>query len=224
MQLLLDAEPAPAEPVPWPADLTAGMYDCPSDPSTLCPLHLSRWAGQPGLSTEGASGYVRASQVVQQGVHTLWRWQVEWDDGSGTLRAQTLWLQVHSTSAFSLIDAQGLARDYVLQQADVDELRFWPAPLEAGHYRAQDTAPEGMEQLELLEVVDDAGLQTPSGITCLTQMQTLADGGIQANTQWFFYDDRAPEPESRITLHIADARHFTLTTAQGLRTRYRRVD
>lgn len=223
MRLLLDSEPTPPEHVQWPGELVAGTYCCTSDCCAmpqLNPLALCRWAGKPGFASDGRSGFVRSTTTVQQGEHTLQCWQLDWDDGSGTVHEDTLWLDVHGDEAFTLYDQQGNANHYVLQEAEWVDERFWPEPLEAGHYRAEGPVPADMAQLELLPILDDPGLQTPSAITCLTQMIELSDGDISALTQWCYYDGREPASENRITLHIADAHHFTLTTEQGLSIDY----
>lgn len=223
MQLLLDSEPVPPELVEWPGELVAGAYRCTSIGCAmpqLNPLHLCRWAGKPGLASEGRSGFVRSTMTVQHGEYALQRWQLEWDDGSGRLREDILILDVHSAETFTLYDQYGNANHYALQEAECTDARFWPHPLAEGRYKTDDRAQEGMAELELLQVVGDPGLQTAHGITCLTQMQTHADGSIHAITQWFYYDGREPALESSITLHITDAHHFTLTNEQGLSANY----
>lgn len=223
MRLLLDSAPSSTPLVEWPGDLVAGAYravegECAMQ--QLNPLHLCRWAGKPGFACDGRSGFVRSTTTVQHGAQTLQRWQLEWDDGSGRLFEDTLLLAIHSDESFTLYDQHGNANQYVLEEAAWTDARFWPQPLAAGRYRAEE-APGDMVDLELLQIGDDTCLQTAYGITFLTQMQTHADGIIQAVTQWCYYDGREPASESVITLRITDQHSFTLANEEGVMAAYR---
>lgn len=225
LRLLLDTQACPTAAPRWPGNLPAGEYRCPLAACAmpqLQTLHLCRWAGGPGLATDGSSGFVRTTGRVQHGDRTWECWQIEWDNGSGTLREETLWLDIDSDTRFTLCDAQGRANRYALYAAEAaPELRFWPEPLQPGHYLAQGPAAAQMTQLEWLDVMGEPLLQTPWGMTFLTQMQALDNGSILATVAWAHYDGSEPDSDSRIQLRIHDAQHFTLTDAQGTATAYR---
>lgn len=222
---LLDTQPSPTPQPSWPGTLAPGEYRSPSEHCALPQwqtLHLCRWAGAPGLGSDGSSGFVRSTARVPHGNQGWECWQVDWDDGSGTLRATTLWLRIDSDTRFTLCDDQGRANRYVLHAAEAaPEARFWPEPLQPGHYLAQGPATAQMAQLEWLDVMGEPVWQTPWGISFLGQMQTLDDGHILATVAWEHYDGSASAGEQRIQLRVHDAQHFTLTDAQGTTTSYR---
>jgi len=226
----LEPEPGhePPEPPAWPGELREGCYHCAEadcQRPALNPLDLCEWAGAPGLTCTGVSGYVQASTEVEHLGQSMLRWELSWDDGSGGLRDETLWLHIDSDESFTLHDAQGRSNRYRLQQPAMRQAIFWPEPLLAGHYQASGPAPAGMQSLILLEFMDGPALQTAdaAAMTGLRCMQFQADGSLQATISWVWMDGSGVEPETQIALQIRDAEHFCLTDAQGQSTVYRWV-
>lgn len=228
LRLLLDDPSLPKPPVPaWPGALPAGEYACdaapgPSGAIQHAVLSLFQRSGRPCLSTDGATGTVRQTlHTPFQGLE-CWQWDIDWDDGSGTLRCERLWLHARNGQRFDLYDAQGQCTTYTLVAEEVIAQRcLWPEPLCMAVYQATDTAhlPSHLHQIEILEYDDQPLLQCGIGCCTVNDAQTDADGIYHAMLEWSLHQDvgnvLAP---TQIRWHIHDGDRFDWLHADGSAT------
>lgn len=222
MRLLLDDPSLPVAPAPaWPGALLPGDYSSTTNHHELA---LFQRSGRPYLSAGGATGTVHRTQHTEYQGMECWQWDIDWDDGSGTLRSERLWLQVHGDRHFDVYDAQGQCSTYALVAEEIIPQRCtWPEPLYMAVYQATDVTglPAYLHQLEILEYDDEPLLQCAIGIGMLQAASVHADGVYQASVDWSLRDDAGDVvPPTKIRWRIHDGDRFDWLHADGKATPY----
>ena len=231
MKVLLDepGTPQPSKPQ-WPDELLAGDYVCHPE---RCGIpnwqQVSLWqrADYILLTADNASGFVQRTIRTERNGVAWWQWEIVWDNLTGALSQDTLWLQVHDAQHFDLYDAQGRCNAYaLLAEEEIPQRALWPEPLYMAVYQveAADAAliPPFLHTLEFLEYDDEPLLQSASmGICSFQETYWDDDGCYHATLAWSLRDDAGDvQPPDRIQLQIQDGDHFVWIQPDGSRVRY----
>lgn len=231
MKVLLDEPGTPQLPKPqWPDALLTGKYLCDADRCAIPAwrtLSLWRHSGKPYFTCNHATGHVISSAQVQHEGVTVWKWVLEWDDGSGSMEENTLWLQVHDAQHFDLYDAQGRCNAYaLLAEEELPERALWPQPLYMAVYQVEATdaalLPPSLHTLEILEYDDEPLMQCASiGMCAFQNTHWGEDGSFHATLVWSLRDDAGHvQPPEHIQWQIQDGDHFVWILPDGSHVRF----
>lgn len=228
LRLLLDDPSLPTPPAPeWPGALPPGDYACAPGAGSAADrpaLTFFRRSGRPYVSADGATGTVRRTLHTEFQGMACWQWDIDWDDGSGTLRSERLWLHVQGAQHFDIYSAQGQRSSYALVAEEIIPQRCpWPEPLYMAVYQTTDVTgvPDYLHQLEILEYDDEPLLQCATGICALHAAQVDADGVYHATLDWSLRDDAGDvTPPTQIRWRIHDGDRFDWLHADGSATPY----